>query len=210
MSGRALRSCHCAGWPYNVWLTRGIRWHDDYYPLQDPFFYSVALAMLVATWTLLQQDGDWLLRRLVGVVLVGAVTNVAFGLWQMATGKGWWGQLPYVHECVLARPAFVRRLHGRLPDPRLRGAGDAYNNPKMKTLPSGVAMLASAVGLYLSGSRSTLLLALALLIGWVIWATPKLRGLASRDSDSRSDRSTRRDPLGARSRLSRNQLRLAA
>ena len=35
------------GLAYNVWLTRGIRWHDDYYPLQDPFFYSVALAMLV-------------------------------------------------------------------------------------------------------------------------------------------------------------------
>ena len=34
------------GLAYNVWLTRGISWHDDYYPLQDPFFYSVAMAML--------------------------------------------------------------------------------------------------------------------------------------------------------------------
>ena len=25
------------GLAYNVWLARGISWHDDYYPLQDPF-----------------------------------------------------------------------------------------------------------------------------------------------------------------------------
>ena len=45
------------GLAYNVWLTRGISWHDDYYPLQDPFFYSVAIAMLFATWALLVEDG---------------------------------------------------------------------------------------------------------------------------------------------------------
>ena len=50
------------GLAYNVWLTRGISWHDDYYPLQDPFFYSVALAMLFGTWALLSQGGERLLE----------------------------------------------------------------------------------------------------------------------------------------------------
>ena len=52
------------GLAYNVWLTRGISWHDDYYPLQDPFFYSVAMAMLFGTWALVQKGGDRLMRRL--------------------------------------------------------------------------------------------------------------------------------------------------
>ena len=47
------------GLAYNVWLTRGISWHDDYYPLQDPFFYSVALAMLFSTWALLRSGWRW-------------------------------------------------------------------------------------------------------------------------------------------------------
>ena len=77
------------GLAYNVWLTRGISWHDDYYPLQDPFFYSVALAMLFGTWALLSQGGERLLKGLVGVVLAGATANVVFALWQKATGMGW-------------------------------------------------------------------------------------------------------------------------
>ncbi len=72
-----------------MWLTRGISWHDDYYPLQDPFFYSVALAMLFAAWALLDQRGDRLLKSLVAVVLAGAAVNVVFALWQKATGMGW-------------------------------------------------------------------------------------------------------------------------
>ena len=82
------------------------------------------------------------------------------------------------------------------------------NNPKMKTS-AGVAMLASAVGLYLSGSRSTLLLVFALLIGWVIWATPKLRGWRRAIPLSAADRGNGRGPLDSRSRLSRHQLCLA-
>ena len=50
------------------------------------FFYSVALIMLFGTWALLGQGGGRLLKRLVGVVLVGAATNVVFALWQKATG----------------------------------------------------------------------------------------------------------------------------
>ena len=163
------------GLAYNIWLTRGISWHDDYYPLQDPFFYGVALAMLFATWALLRQHGDWLLRRLVGAVLLGAVTNVTFGLWQMATGKGWWGQLPYYMN------AFWQDLHSFgvfMAGCLILGYGvlaTSPTTPKTKAA-AGVAMLASAVGLYLSGSRSTLLLVFALLIGWVIYVTPRLRG----------------------------------
>lgn len=163
------------GLAYNVWLTRGISWHDDYYPLQDPFFYSVALAMLFATWALHQRHGDWLLRRLVGVVLLGAVTNVAFGLWQMATGRGWWGQLPYYMN------AFWQDLHSFgvfMAGCLILGYGVLATRPATPKAKAavGVAMLASAIGLYSSGSRSTLLLVVALLIGWVIYVTPRLQG----------------------------------
>ncbi len=163
------------GLAYNVWLTRGIMWHDDYYPLQDSFFYSVALVMLFATWTLLHKYGDWLLKRLIGVVLAGAVTNVTFGLWQMATNKGWWGQLPFYMN------AFWQDLHSFgvfMAGSLILGYGVLATRPTTPMVKAtvGLAMLAAAVGLYLSGSRSTLLLAVALLIGWAIWVTPKLRG----------------------------------
>ena len=145
------------GLAYNVWLTRGISWHDDYYPLQDPFFYSVALAMLFSTWALLSQGGDRLLKRLVGVVLAGAATNVVFALWQKATGMGWVnGQLVIKRERVLARSAFIRRLHGDGPVSGLRIPCEPLLRIPSRRLCVGLATLAAAVGLYLSGSRSTL------------------------------------------------------
>ena len=50
---------------------------------------SVAVPMLFATWSLLHRGGKPLLNRLVWVVLSGAAANVAFALWQKATGMGW-------------------------------------------------------------------------------------------------------------------------
>ena len=108
------------GLAYNVWLTRGITWHDDYYPLQDPFFYSVALLMLFATWSFLDDHGDRLLRRVVGVVLTGALLNVVFALWQKVTGKGWVNGNGHERQRFLARPALVRRVHGDGAVSRLR------------------------------------------------------------------------------------------
>jgi O-antigen ligase len=164
------------GLAYNVWLARGISWHDDYYPLQDPFFYSVALAMLFGTWALLRQGGEDLLRRLVGVVLAGAMTNVAFLLWQKSTGKGWVnGQL------ATSANAFWPDLHSFgvfMALALFLGYGFFVNRsatPGAKSA-TGLAMLAAAAGLYLSGSRSTLLFVAVLLLGWALWAVLKLQG----------------------------------
>jgi O-antigen ligase len=155
-----------------VWLTRGISWHDDYYPLQDPFFYSVALIMLFVTWALLDQGGGRLLKRLVGVVLVGAATNVLFALWQRATGMGWvnghWSinanaLWPDLHSFGVFMAAALGLSCGLLVR---RGAH----------LAGWLAVLAAVIGLYLSGSRSTLFLAFASLIVWALVASLNLRG----------------------------------
>ncbi len=164
------------GLAYNVWLTRGISWHDDYYPLQDPFFYSVALAMLFGTWALLSQGGERLLKRLVGVVLAGATANVVFALWQKATGMGWVNG-----QWSINANAFWPDLHSFgafMASGLLLGYGFLVNRsitPRLKTT-VGLATLAAAVGLYLSGSRSTLFFLFSLLIAWAFWAVLRSRG----------------------------------
>jgi O-antigen ligase len=164
------------GLAYNVWLARGISWHDDYYPLQDPFFYSVALAMLFATWAVLDQGGKRLLSHLVGVVLAGAASNVLFALWQKATGMGWVNG-----QWAINANALWPDLHSFgvfMAMALLLGYGFLVNGtatPRVKTA-AGMATLLAAVGLYLSGSRSTLFFLIVLLFGWAIWAMLKLRG----------------------------------
>ena len=160
------------GLAYNVWLTRGISWHDDYYPLQDPFFYSVALIMLFGTWALLGQGGGRLLKRLVGVVLVGAATNVVFALWQKATGMGWVNG----HWSINAN-ALWPDLHsfGVFMAATL-GLGCGLLVTRGSHLAGWLSVLTAAIGLYLSGSRSTLFLVFAALIVWALVASLNLRG----------------------------------
>ena len=164
------------GLTYNVWLTRGISWHDDYYPLQDPFFFSVAVAMLFSVRTMLDLGGDRLLRRLVGVVLAGATTNVLFALWQKSTGKGWING-----ELATSVNAFWPDLHSFgvfMASALFLGCGFLLNHSlvlKVKTS-ALLATLAAAVGLYLSGSRSTVFFVSAAVVGWAFWAVVKLRG----------------------------------
>ena len=161
---------------YNVWLARGITWHDDYYPLQDPFFYGVALLMLFATWSLLEDHGDRLLRRVIGVVLTGACLNVVFVLWQKVTGKGW------------VNGSLATNVNGFWPDLHSFGVFMAMAlflacgllmkrsaNPNAKVL-AGLATVAAAIGIYLSGSRSTLFFVFVLLIGWALWSALRSRG----------------------------------
>jgi len=164
------------GLVYNVWLTRGISWHDDYYPLQDPFFYSVALLMLFATWSLLQDHGDRLLRRLIGVVLIGAGSNVAFVLWQKLTGKGWVnGSLatnvnafwPDLHSFAVFMAMALFLACGLLVQRSSGQSAKAF---------AGLAMVAAAIGIYFSGSRSTLFFVLVLLVGWALWWALRSRG----------------------------------
>ena len=164
------------GLAYNVWLTRGITWHDDYYPLQDPFFYGVALLMLFATWSLVEERGDRLLRQVVGIALAGATLNVGFALWQKATGRGWVnGSLatnvnafwPDLHSFGVFMAMALFLAYGFL----VRRSA----TPSVKLL-AGVATVAAAVGLYLSGSRSTLFFVMVLLIGWALWMALRSRG----------------------------------
>jgi len=160
------------GLAFNVWLTRGISWHDDYYPLQDPFFYSVAVAMLFVAWSLLNDDGDRLLRRVVDVVLAGAFANVMFALWQKATGLGW------VNGYLITNVnAFWPDLHsfgvfmaGAL------GLGCGLLLTCGPSVAVWLSVISSAVGLYLSGSRSTLFLVLAVLMAWTLALMFRLRG----------------------------------
>jgi len=159
------------GLAYNVWLARGISWHDDYYPLQDPFFYGVAVAMLFSTWALLLHGGERLLKRLMGVVLAGATGNVAFALWQRATGLGWingqWsinanGLWPDLHSFAAFMATALGLSCGLL---LTRGANLAV----------WLSVLATAIGLFLSGSRATLFLVFFVLIVWAVVASLKLR-----------------------------------
>jgi hypothetical protein len=144
--------------------------------LQDPFFYSVALAMLFGTWALLSQGGERLLKRLVGVVLAGATANVVFALWQKATGMGWVNG-----QWSINANAFWPDLHSFgafMASGLLLGYGFLVNRsitPRLKTT-VGLATLAAAVGLYLSGSRSTLFFLFSLLIAWAFWAVLRSSG----------------------------------
>jgi O-antigen ligase len=160
------------GFAFNVWLTRGISWHDDYYPLQDPFFYSVALAMFFGAWALLCHGGEGFFKKLMGVVLAGATANVAFALWQRATGLGWingqWSinanaLWPDLHSFAAFMAAALSLGCGLL---LTRGANPAV----------WLSVLAAAIGLYLSGSRATLFLVFSVLIVWAVVASLKLRG----------------------------------
>ena len=164
------------GLAYNVWLTRGISWLDDYYPLQDPFFYSVAVAMLFGVWALLCREGHSLFKRIAGVVLAGACTNLVFGLWQKATGSGWinghWN---------ISLNAFWPDLHSFgafMAMAMFLGYGlfAKRASQRIDRAVVGVATLGAAVGLYLSGSRSTLLLVAAALVAGAIWFSLRSKG----------------------------------
>jgi hypothetical protein len=158
------------GLAYNVWLTRGISWHDDYYPLQDPFFYGVAVAMLLGTWTLLRGGGERLLNQLVGVALAGAAANVAFALWQKATGLGWVNG-----QWSINANAFWPDLHSFgafMAMTLLLGVGLLVARGAKPIV--WLAILVTAIGLFMSGSRSIFMLVLLTFLVWAITASLRL------------------------------------
>lgn len=164
------------GLVYNVWLTRGISWHDDYYPLQDLYFYSMALVLMFGAWNVMARGGERLMKPLVLAVLSGAVLNVVFAAWQKATRRGW-----IDGDFSLSVNAFWPDLHSFgafMAVALLLGYGLIRTRPisvssKMAVI---LAMLVAAVGLYLSASRSTLLIVCVGLVIWGVWLAFNARG----------------------------------
>ena len=167
---------------YNGWLVRGISWNDDYYPLQDVYFFSVALVFIFVTQDMMRRYGDQLLRRIVGGVLVAAVANSALAALQRAIGFGWNSGNPDVSAnsfwpdlhsfgAFMAVSVFVAF-----------GALQVSESDKKNRALLIAAMVAAAFGLFLSGSRSTLLLtvlSMAALLAWVAFrSTGRVRLVA--------------------------------
>ena len=107
---------------------------------------------------------------------LGAAANVLFALWQKVTGMGWVNG-----QWSISANAFWPDLHSFgvfMAMALLLGYGFLVNRSATPRIQAavGLATLAAAVGLYLSGSRSTLFFLLALLIGIALWSAVKLRG----------------------------------
>ena len=79
-------------------------------------------------------------------------------------------------ERALARSAFFRRVHGGGSESGLRTPRDS----RRRTLAVWLSVLAAAIGLYLSGSRSTLFLVFAVLMGLGIRCVAQVARVAAR------------------------------
>lgn len=164
------------GFAYNLWLVRGISWHDDYYPLTDLFFYSLAFALVFCAWETLIRCGQRLLLQMAATLLAVAALNATFAGWQRLTGLGWAsGDLdvevnalwPDLHSFA-ALMAMALVLSGGI------FATHARSMPARALL--ALAMALSGAGLLLSGSRATVFIVCAGLAGTAVWAAFSFRG----------------------------------
>ncbi len=170
------------GLVYNGWLVRGISWNDDYYPLQDAYFYSVALLLVFVIHDMMETEGDELLPRIIGGVLAAAAVNSGFAVLQRGVNLGWNSGNP-----SMSANAFWPDLHsfGAFMAVAVFVAFGALrvSQPSQKSKVFLVAALvAAASGLFLSGSRSTLLLtvlSMTALLAWVAFrSSGRLRWFA--------------------------------
>ena len=161
---------------YNVWFVRSISWHDDYYPLYDAFFCTVAVVMVLSVWTIVLQQGRRASQSIVLVLLGGTMLNVAFAIWQKGSGRGW------VNGALESNVnAFWPDLHsfGALTVLSLfAGLGLLKTQSKSSKMTAFVvaAMACSAMGLYLSGSRFPVFVLSAGLVVWSLWKAVRLTG----------------------------------
>ena len=146
------------GFLYNVYLLRQLSWHDDYFPLHDLFIYSTAIAMTIAVWVLLKQHGQRLFKRVLIALLVGFAANAILALAQKITGAGWSGGgiensvnafWPDLHSFAALMLLSLVLSYGYL------NTSQAASKAKSAV---ALVMLLSAVALYFSGSRSTILI----------------------------------------------------
>lgn len=160
----------------HAWLLRRIGLQNDYLPLRDVFFCTVAIVLMFSVFTAVSRTGSRMVRDMAIALIVGAAANAGFAAWQKATGRGWFLGLPGVeinafwpdlHAFAAFMAMALAVAIGLLATHRasLRDRGFAI-----------AAMLAAAVGLYLSGSRSTLLIVSLLLVWTAVWVSLTLRG----------------------------------
>jgi len=161
----------------HAWLLRWITFQDDYFPIQDLYFYSLALAIVVGAYAVVAREGDRTVRELIGAVLFGAAANFVFAVWQQSTGKGWYA----IGVAGIDVNALWPDIHSFGPFMAFAlslGLGLIVTRdlPVLTRALTVFASLAAAVGLYLSGSRSTLLIVALLLIIAASWAAFRLHG----------------------------------
>ena len=157
------------GLTYNVWITRGLSFRDDYFPLQELFFYSVALIALFAVWAEIKRRGERLLRGVAAAVLAGASLNALFAAWQKSTGKGWFAGAP---TDVNAFWADIHSFASLMTIAIAIGLGLILTRQlsPLRRMTVVAAIAVATIGLYLSGSRSTLLILFLLLCLAALWA----------------------------------------
>ena len=71
----------------HAWLLRRVGLQNDYLPLRDVFFYTVAMVLLFSVLTTVSRAGSRLVRGLAITLLVGAAANAVFAAWQKGTGR---------------------------------------------------------------------------------------------------------------------------
>lgn len=162
---------------YNGWLVRGISWNDDYYPLQDAYFLSIALVLVIASIDVLRRYGNPVLFRIVSAVALGAFINVVLAVWQKSIGRAWIGGDPH-----LSANAFWPDLHsfGAFMALALFLAFGAFRHSRdvRHRCFMLATVLAGGTGLFLSGSRSTLLLTVLAFISGLAWIAWRKKGFA--------------------------------
>lgn len=157
------------GFAYNAWLIRALDARDDFFPLQDVYYFGVAVVTSFCLWALARRYGTGLVHAVLGMVLVGATGNAAFALVQKTTGTGWFAGAP---TDVNSFWPDIHSFAGLMAIALAIGVGRfAAGNPtgRRRAL-IAAAMLASMLGLYLSGSRSTLLIVVVVLSATGAWA----------------------------------------
>jgi hypothetical protein len=162
-----------------AWMLRWTTFQDDYFPLQDAFFYGIAIIATFASCTVLTQHGDRVFKAVVAAVLAGACANAAFAIWQHVTGKGWFAvTIPAIE--VNALWPDIHSFGPFMAFALTVGVGLVLSRSLSlsQNVAVGVTLAAVSVGLYLSGSRSTLLIVSLLFAIGCVCAALRTRGWA--------------------------------
>lgn len=162
-----------------TWLLRWLNFQEDYFPLQDAFFYGVAVIAVIASVAIASRQREAIVKGVAAAVLAGACVNGAFAGWQQATGRGWF---------AIGVPGID--VNGLWPDIHSFGPFMAFafmtgvgllltrSLPLPSKVAVSVALIAAAIGLHLSGSRATLIIVGLLVLSMCAWGVRRADGRA--------------------------------